>query len=115
MFYSKNDPFQGENLQKRLLLAKIYVLKELVLEKELHQFSFLSPEYTQIQSFFRVTKRRRKCFQYELPTLIPGMNALFVDPNVAEKMFLISICQTLTLCASLIWNQSRSPVQITQK
>lgn len=33
MFYSKNDPFQGENLQKRLLLVKIYVLKELVLEK----------------------------------------------------------------------------------
>lgn len=52
MFYSKNDPFQGENLQKRLLFIKIYVLKELVLEKEFHQFSFLSPEYTQIQSFF---------------------------------------------------------------
>ena len=51
-FYSKNDPFQGENLQKRLLFVKIYVLKELVLEKEFHQFSFLSPEYTQIQSLF---------------------------------------------------------------
>lgn len=52
MFYSKNNSFQGENFQKRFLLVKIYVLKELVLEKELHQFSFLSPEYTQIQSFF---------------------------------------------------------------
>lgn len=115
MFYSKNDSFQGENLQKRLLFVKVYVLKELVLEKELHQFSFLSPEYTQIQSFFRMTKRRRKCFQYELSTLIPGMNALSVDPNVAEKTFPISICQTSTLCASLIWNQPRSLVQITQK
>ena len=52
MFYSKNNSFQGENFQKRLLLVKIYVLKELVLEKELHQFSFLSLKYTQIQSFF---------------------------------------------------------------
>lgn len=115
MFYSKNDSFQGENLQKRLLFVKVYVLKELVLEKELHQFSFLSPEYTQIQSFFRMTKRRRKCFQYELSTLIPGMNALSVDPNVAGKTFPISICQTSTPCASLIWNRPRSLVQITQK
>lgn len=52
MFYSKNNPFQGENLQKRILFVKMYVLKELVLEKELHQFSFLSLKYTQIQSFF---------------------------------------------------------------
>lgn len=59
MFYSKNDPFQGENLQKRILFVKMYVLKELVLEKELHQFSFLSLKYTQIQSFSGDKKKEK--------------------------------------------------------
>ena len=59
MFYSKNDSFQGENLQKWLLFVKIYVLKELVLEKELHQFSFLSLKYTQIQSFSGDKKKEK--------------------------------------------------------
>lgn len=59
MFYSKNDSFQGENFQKRLLLVKIYVLKELVLEKELHQFSFLSPEYSRF-SLFSGDKKKEK-------------------------------------------------------
>ena len=67
MFYSKNDSFQGENLQKRLLFVKVYVLKELVLEKELHQFSFLSPEYTQIQSFFFFLKEGENAFNTNYP------------------------------------------------
>ena len=67
MFYSKNDPFQGENLQKRPLFVKICVLKELVLEKELHQFSFLNPEYTQIQSFFGRQKEGENAFNTNCP------------------------------------------------
>lgn len=59
MFYSKNDPFQGENLQKQFLFVKMYVLKELILEKELHQFSFLSLKYTQIQSFSGDKKKEK--------------------------------------------------------
>lgn len=115
MFYSKNDPFQGENLQKRILFVKMYVLKELVFGKRTPSILIFESRIYADSVFFRVTKRRRKYFQYELPTLIPGMNALSVDPNVTEKTFPVSICQTLTLCASLIWNQPCSPVQITQK